>query len=48
MDRTTKNTRQARQGENRGRIYILGISMILIVCAFGSVYGFTMMFAAHQ
>ena len=42
-------TNQARQGEYSRRMpVVLGLSIFFMIVAFGAVYGFTALFAAHQ
>ena len=45
----SKNTTEARQGESKGRMpVVLGISIALILLAFGSVYGYSQMYASKN
>ena len=46
---TKKTETDARQGENSGRMpFVLGLSVLFIIVAFSGVYGYTMLFSAHQ
>ena len=43
-----KNTMEARQAENSGRMpIVLGLSILFIIVAFAAVYAFTTIFGAH-
>lgn len=46
---TPKNAEEARQGETSGHMrWVLGVSVVLIVVAFGSLYAYTVFFTPHQ
>ena len=44
-----KSPDEARQGETAGLMrWVLGVSIVMIIAAFGTLYAYTALFTAHQ